>query len=124
MTKIKIYTDEEKEEIWNKYHKKIHPYDNIDNWGKDLLIKYIYDLEEEKYYLTNGLNYYKNYSLYMKKAHIYKVELGRCVRKLTRIYKLFDEYILTAMKCYPIGSPQLTFFIECTETVRKKIKNV
>ena len=38
-------------------------------------------------------SYKDKYNRYKMKAHIYKVELGRCRRKLTNIYKMFKSYI-------------------------------
>ena len=87
---MKLYTDEEKEKIWNNYYAKVHKID-VEGVSNTKLIEIIRDLESENYILRNDRNYYYNLSrksdFYRHKAHVYKIELGRCVRKLTRIYQ-------------------------------------
>lgn len=87
---MKLYTDEEKEKIWKKYYSQVHKID-VEGVSNTKLIEIIRDLESENYILRNDRNYYYNLSrksaFYRYKAHIYKIELGRCVRKLTRIYQ-------------------------------------
>ena len=96
MIRIELYTDEEREKIWKDLADKIH-YHDVDGRSYEELIRYIRDMEKEIYRLTNDRNYYKNICKnaikYKSLVHVYKVELGRCRRKLTRIYKrLFNHF--------------------------------
>lgn len=90
--KISLYTDEEREEIWMKEHKKRHDYVKsvVGHFDEDK-DDYIYYLEERYYAMSCELRKYKKEAErtehYRELAHTYKVELGRCVRKLTRIYQ-------------------------------------
>lgn len=64
-----------------------------------------------------------NFATYRKRAHTYKVELGRCRRKLTRIYKLFKMTYYEACKLYYKG--EIPFeMVEAVKEVRKELKNV
>ena len=105
--KLNLYTEEEREKIWDKVAKKIHPY-NYEERTKDELLKYIYDLEEELCKYKTQSNYYKKEAAcalkYKERAHKYKIELGRCVRKLTRIYK---KVYTTAILAYVYGRTEL-----------------
>ena len=59
-----------------------------------------------------------------KEKHVYKIELGRCVRKLTRIYKFFDTIILYILERYPLTSSSCWFYLDSIEALKKEIKNV
>ena len=97
-------------------------YDNF-KYNKEMYNEFGRKFFEEQY--RKCVDRYENKIIYYKNiAHIYKIELGRCVRKLTRIYKLFDKYIFTVFKHYPIGSAEFNFYIKCIEDMRKEIKNV
>lgn len=65
---------------------------------------YIYYLEEKYYAMSYELEKYKKEAEktehYKKLAHTYKVELGRCVRKLTRIY---ERQLEVAVLAYAFG---------------------
>ena len=92
MIKINLYTEKEKAEIWEKLAKEIHPY-NLEDRTKEELISYIDKLEQTVYSQRARINYletscsYNNIKRYYTLCHKYKIELGRCVRKLTRLYK-------------------------------------
>lgn len=100
---MKLYTDEEKEKIWKKYYSQVHKID-VEGVSNTKLIEIIRDLESENYILRNDRNYYYNLSrksdFYRYKAHVYKIELGRCVRKLTRIY---EHKMQLAVLAYVLG---------------------
>ena len=92
---LHLYTDEEKRRIWSKRYNDIHTI-KVENLSRNELISYLRELESENYVLRNDRNYYYELSRkaesYRIKAHIYKVELGRCTRKLTRIYQRLYRY--------------------------------
>ena len=75
-----VYTDEEKKRFINE---TIGFYSNES--------EYIYHLENAYYEMSRKLNEYEKLEEKVKRLqhekHMYKVELGRCVRKLTRIYE-------------------------------------
>lgn len=95
MVKIELYTDEEREKIWKDLADKIH-YHDVEGRSYEELINYIRNMEKEIYRLTNDRNYYrtlcKKAKHYYTMQHVYKIELGRCRRKLTRIYKRLFDY--------------------------------
>ena len=90
---ISLYTEEERKKVWIKEFQK--RYDFIRKNVDERIIEddnlYIYYLEEQYYKLSQEVMYYKKLSekteYWRYKAHVYKIELGRCVRKLTRIYQ-------------------------------------
>lgn len=61
--------------------KLIAKYDDLEHRYKMLKIRYNKHSEQ----------YEKRIKHYYTLAHVYKVELGRCRRKLTRIYKVFND---------------------------------
>lgn len=109
-------------------------------YNKDLKELSRDELEHYIHCLEIDLNLYKQYTKdlkhmlkvndvykvyrYKKNAHVYKVQMERYRRKLTRIYKLFDKYILTVLTHYPLASAESIFYIKCIEDMRKEIKNV
>ena len=116
--KIDLYTEEEKMKIWKKHYNEVHKI-NVNEKSKDKLIEIIRDLESENYVLRNDRNYYYELSrkadFYRNKAHVYKVELGRCVRKLTRIYKevLAIGYLLHFAYDYDCRPEELVDSFKC-----------
>lgn len=65
-----------------------------------ILVARVNTLEYEKNIVINRSNYhYRRMDKEIKKwrtlAHVYKIELGRCVRKLTRIYE--EVYAIGAL---------------------------
>ena len=85
-----------------KYNKEMYK-DAYVISGKDLglledkimAIEYRGKFFEKQY--TKCVDRYENKIAYYKNiAHVYKIELGRCIRKLTRIYKkLYRDSFLT-----------------------------
>lgn len=70
-----------------------------------LLVGRVNALEHEKDIVINRSNYhYRRMDKEIKKwrtlAHVYKIELGRCVRKLTRIY---EKQMQVAVLAYALG---------------------
>ena len=99
---LHLYTADEKRRIWSKHYSDVHTI-KVENLSRNELILYLRELESENYVLRNDRNYYYELSRkaesYRIKAHIYKVELGRCTRKLTRLYKKLYNY---AFACYAL----------------------
>ena len=62
-------------------------------------------LENEMNFVKHQTSYYmdrqcKRISELKRKNHVYKIELGRCVRKLTRIY---EKQLQVAVLAYALG---------------------
>lgn len=88
------------------------------DFSRDTLLYMIEYYENTTEALENTINTYK------KRTHIYKVEMERNRRKLTRIYKLFDEYLMLLFKYWPIGSEAFSIAYRAIEDMRKEFKNV
>ena len=95
-----------------------------------LIVKYRCLEREYKNVCDCSKRYYKQYKERVKKyydlAHTYKIELGRCRRKLTRIYRAFDTLKIEMLKQYifKYDSYTVTALIEFIGSIKKLMKSI
>lgn len=126
MSEDKVYKVMYKEDLEKLSRDELEYYANTLQIKLNIYITYTKDLEHEIDSLkkTNTkLMYRSNFATYRKRAHTYKVELGRCRRKLTRIYRLFEMTYHEAAIAYYKG--EIPFeMVKAVREVSKELRNV